>query len=70
MEFDDHLTCSWSAVELINRRGPTSAVGRFSNALKFIVEESLRLCNNAMAHIFDKLVSKYSTGAVTDLLDM
>ncbi|KAJ0526000.1 hypothetical protein HanRHA438_Chr09g0399191 [Helianthus annuus] len=25
MEFDDHLTCSWSAVELINRVRPTMA---------------------------------------------
>ncbi|KAJ0464768.1 hypothetical protein HanRHA438_Chr14g0663221 [Helianthus annuus] len=25
MEFEDHLTCSWSAVELINRNAVTRA---------------------------------------------
>uniref|UniRef100_A0A251SE15 Uncharacterized protein n=1 Tax=Helianthus annuus TaxID=4232 RepID=A0A251SE15_HELAN len=55
MEFDDHLTCSWSAVELINwlyaseaepsHRMPFHMIhlllAEFSNALKFIVEEVL-----------------------------
>ncbi|KAJ0468484.1 hypothetical protein HanIR_Chr14g0697141 [Helianthus annuus] len=26
MEFDDHLTCSWSAVELINRLSVRASV--------------------------------------------
>ncbi|KAJ0703502.1 putative coatomer, gamma subunit, appendage, Ig-like subdomain-containing protein [Helianthus annuus] len=57
MEFDDHLTCSWSAVELINR---------LCFPLELVLTEAEKdYAVNAMKHIFDKHVVKYGTGAVT-----